>query len=279
MCADENASLSSLTFKGSSLTFRLARGNSDNLTGVGKDQALRLARYLRDRPVRFTRVLSSDLDRATDTARTICQYQLGSGPALEPFQTAKLREQCFGCGRLSREVTQIESMSSMRARVNGFLRDHILPEMANHATGGNAVIAVVGHGVILQVLWACLTEIFGSQSFHLARNAGAPGADYMHPLWSNTGIMEVDIRPGGPPQEMLIRNMIHPNVEPPWLMRAKPPFPPDGSAPLIGWSVTILTVDSTVHLDGEALAQTIPAVVPQSRQQPMDQFYRLTGSV
>lgn len=262
-----------------SLTGRLARGNADDLTGVGKDQALQLARYFRDRPVRFTRVLSSDLDRATDTARTICQYQLGSGPALEPFQTAKLREQCFGCGRQSREVTQIESMSSMRARVNGFLRDHILPEMASHATGGNAVIAVVGHGVILQVLWACLTEIFGAQSFHLARNAASPGTDYMHPLWSNTGIMEVDIRPGGPPEELLIRNMIHPNVEPPWLMRAKPPFLPDGSAPLVGWSVTILTVDNTAHLEGDALAQTIPAVMPLSRQQPMDQFYRLTGRV
>jgi hypothetical protein len=73
--------------------------------------------------------------------------------------------------------------------------------------------------------------------------------------------------------------MIYPNVEPPWLMRAKPPFPPEGSALLIGWSVTILTVDSTAHLDGEALAQTIPAVVPQPRQQLVDQFYRLTGSV
>ncbi|OOQ87659.1 hypothetical protein PEBR_15999 [Penicillium brasilianum] len=256
-----------------------ATGNSDNLTGVGKDQALRLARYFRDRPVSFTRVLSSDLDRATDTARVICQYQLGSGPALETFQTAKLREQCFGCGRSSREVTQIESMASMRARINGFLQDHILPEMANHVTGGDAVIAVVGHGVILQVLWACLTEIFGSHSFHLARNAEAPAVDYTHPLWSNTGIMEVDIRPGGPPPEMLLRNMIHPNVEPPWLMRSKLPFPPDGSAPLIGWSVTIITVDSTAHLDGDALAQTVPPVVPQSGQQPMDQFYRLTGTV
>ena len=179
MCADKNGSLPlTLCPQIPSLTGRLARGNADNLTGVGQDQALRLARYF--------------------------------------------REQCYGCGRLSREVTQIESMSSMRARVNGFLRDHILPEMASHATGGKAVIAVVGHGVILQVLWACFTEIFGSQSFHLARDAESPGTNYMHPLWSNTGIMEVDIRPGGPPEELLITNMIHPHVEPPWLMRAFP---------------------------------------------------------
>ncbi|KAJ5169194.1 uncharacterized protein N7482_004788 [Penicillium canariense] len=237
-----------------------AFGNSNDLTSVGKEQALCLARYFRDRPVRFTRVLSSDLDRATDTARAICQYQLGSGPALEPFQTAKLREQCFGCGSLSREVTGIESMASMRARVNGFLRDHIWPEMANHATSGDSVIAIVGHGMILQVVWACLADLFGPQSFHLARDAEWTGSGYIHPLWSNTGIMELDIRPGGPPEEMLAENTVHPSVKPPWLMRAKPPWP-EGNAPLVAWSVTILMVDSTPHLNGDTLAPTIPVVV------------------
>jgi broad specificity phosphatase PhoE len=140
-----------------------------------------------------------------------------------------------------------ESMASMKMRINGFLRDQILPLMADRATSSDAVIAVVAHGMILQVLWSCLSDLFGSQSFHLARTAST--GDYMHPVWSNTGVMELDIRPGGPPQEMLLADAVRMNVEPPWLMKARPPTPLGGNPPLIGWSVTILAVDSTLHLE------------------------------
>ncbi|KAJ5693422.1 hypothetical protein N7462_002845 [Penicillium macrosclerotiorum] len=253
-----------------------ALGNADNLTRVGQEQARQLARYLSDRPVRFTRVLSSDLDRATDTARVICKHQMENGPVLEPFRTAKLREQCFGCGGLSMDVTHIESMASMRARVHGVLRDHILPEMANRVKSRGAVIGVVGHAIILQVFWACLTDLFGSQSFHLARDATWMGSNYMRPKWSNTGIMELDIRPGGPPEEMLLENAVQVNVQPPWLTKSTPPVTPDGSAPLIGWSVTILTVDSTPHLTVET--QAAPKIMPFSRQPLMAESYRVPGA-
>ncbi|KAJ6127600.1 hypothetical protein N7523_003212 [Penicillium sp. IBT 18751x] len=217
------------------------------LTSLGHEQAMRLARYFRDRPIRFNRVLSSDLNRATQTARIICRHQLRSGPPLEPFQTAKLRERCFGCGSMPNAPLRAESVASMKLRINGFLRDQILPLMADRTTSSDAVIGLVAHGMILQVLWSCLADLFGSQSFHVADSASTD--DYMHPVWSNTGVMEVDIRPGGPPQELLMANSLQVNVEPPWLMKDQPPTPLGGSPPLIGWSVTILAVDSTLHLE------------------------------
>jgi len=142
---------------------------------------------------------------------------------------------------------RVESIASMKMRINGFLRDQILPLMADCTTSSHAVIGVVAHGMILQVLWSCLSDLFGSQSFHLARNAIT--GDYMHPVWSNTGVMELDIRPGGPPLEMLLANAVQMNVEPPWIMKTKPPTPLGGSPPLMGWSVTILAVNSTQHLE------------------------------
>lgn len=266
MCADGGDPDSRLTLP--------SRGpGHSGLTANGQEQALRLAQYFRDRPVSFTHVFSSDLDRATDTARVMCQYQLGSGPALEPIQIPALREQCFGCGSQSMSASRAESMSSMKLRVNAFLRDYILPIMSDRTSESGAVVAVVAHGMILQVIWSCFAELFGPHSFYLARTVGRNDADYMHPVWSNTGIMELDVRPGGPPEEMVAKS-----VDPPWINNSAPPTQPGGSPLLQGWSVTILSVDSTMHLDGDALAQTIPEVRPHSKQQSMDDFYRLTGT-
>lgn len=230
-----------------------------NLTANGQDQALRLARYFRDRSVSFTRVFSSDLDRATDTARVLCQYQLGSGPALEPIQLPALREQCFGCGSQNVSSSNAESMASMKLRVNGFLRDYILPLMADKAQESDQVVAVVAHGVILQVIWSCLADLFGLQAFHLSRSVGRNEGNYMQPVWSNTGIMELDIRPSaGPPADMVAREGVYIGVDPPWITKSTLPTLPGWSPPLKGWSVTIMSVDSTMHLAGEALGADHP---------------------
>lgn len=224
-------------------------------------------------------MVSSDLDRATDTAKVMCHYQLGSGPALEPIQVPALREQCFGCGSQTVSTSRAESMASMKLRVNGFLRDYILPLLADRTQGSGAAVAIVAHGVILQVVWSCLADLFGPQSFHLATTVGRNDGNYMHPVWSNTGIMELDIRPGGPPDELIAQKAVYTGVDPPWITKPAPPTPPGVSAPLSGWSVTILSVDHTAHLAGDALAQTIPQVRPESTQQSMDDFYRLAGTV
>lgn len=106
-----------------------------------------LARHFKDRDVCFTNVFSSDLDRATDTARGICQQQLG-GWLLALFQTSLLKEQYFGTTEGTRWQSadpasttgtpgtwqggeQEESMASMRSRANSFLNDHTLPLAEN----------------------------------------------------------------------------------------------------------------------------------------------------
>lgn len=261
------------------LTRQLRSSASSGLTANGQDQALRLALYFRDRPVSFTRVFSSDLDRATDTARAMCQYQLGSGPTLEPIQLPALREQCVGCGSQTLSADNAEPMTSMKLRTNGFLRDYIMPLMADQTQGSGQVVAVVAHGAILQVIWSCLADLFGPQAFHLSRRVGRDEGDYMLPVWSNTGIMELGIRPSGPPEDMVARNEVLTSVDPPWITKSAPPTLPGESPPLKGWSVTILSVDSTKHLAGNSLGQTIPEVRAYSTQQSMDDFYRLTGTV
>ncbi|KAJ5812439.1 hypothetical protein N7474_008740 [Penicillium riverlandense] len=281
-------------------------GDADHsgLTELGRTQAQLLARHFRDNDVRFTAVFSSDLDRATDTARIVCAQQLGTGPAMEPVQTGLLREQLLGTKVKTNSSTNRgaaawdssdggssqsseESMSSMCARANAFLRDHILPRMADRTSATDAVVAVVAHGVILQVVWACLADLFDDRSFNMAPEMGGDG-NYMHPVWSNTGVMELDIRPDGPPEEMVCRNPAQPIANPPWrLTQAVQPISPGGkNPPLKGWSITILSVDSMDHLQAVGEQELNPAksgklemdARHEARQGSMDEFYRLTGT-
>lgn len=223
---------------------------------------------------------------------------------MEPVQTEVLREQWMGTktktnssvksgaalgGSLDGGSSQSseESMSSMRARANAFLRDRILPLMTDRSSATDAVVVVVAHGIILQVVWACLADLFDASSFHTAREMGGDG-DYMHPVWSNTGVMELDIRPEGPPEEMVLQDTVQPIVNPPWLLtQAVQPSPPGGkNPPLRGWSVTILSVDSLDHLQAVGEQELSPArsgklardVVHGPRQESMDEFYRLMGT-
>ena len=71
-------------------------------------------------------------------------------------------------------------MESMSSRANTFLIDYILP-LISSPSGNEQVVAVVAHGVILQVLWVCLTELFDARNIHMG-----PGliqgdlTDYVH---------------------------------------------------------------------------------------------------
>lgn len=276
------------------------RGNAKNpsLTDNGKIQVDLLARHFRDHAVRFTYVFSSDLDRASETAQGICQQQLGAR-ILAPFQTALLKEQAFGALESTRwqsgspasataspdalrggepTYTQEESMASMKSRANSFLNDHILPLMRDKSAS-EEVIAVVAHGIILQVVWSCLTELFDPRDIHFG--PGVQQEDlgaYVQPTWSNSGYMELDIKPL-PPAPPLMRNPIR-VVPYPGAVQTSIKTP--GSVPLAGWSMSVMTVDNTSHLAG---AQQVPQsggtvrnAVHGSRQQTMDDFCRLTGA-
>lgn len=249
--------------------------------------------------VRFTQVFSSDLDRATETAQGICSQQLGSGPMLVPIQTPNLREQSFGSlegtrwqsGAPASSIsspdalrggepiyTEEESVVSMRTRVNAFLQDHIMPLLIG-TSSSDEVIAIIAHGVILQVLWVCLADLFNQSEIYLAPGVGQDDfGDYVRPVWSNTGVMEVDIRPSST-VPVSARQAARP---PPFLLGSLQRSDYRES-PLAGWSMTVISADDTSHLDKaqqvERTGGTVRNAVHESRQQSTDQFYRLTGTV
>lgn len=249
--------------------------------------------------MRFTHVFSSDLDRASDTAQGICQQQLGA-PLLTPFQTSLLKEQAFGSLEGTKwqsgaaasstgspdalrggepSYVEEESMASMRSRANSFLNDYLLP-LTGSLSANEEVVAVVAHGIILQVLWVCLTELFDPRDIHMGPGVNqADFGDRVQPTWSNTGYVELDIRQL-PPAPPLMRNTGRPV---PFTGAVQSSIRlPVSSAPLAGWGMTVMSVDNTSHLYG---AQRVPRTggtvrnpAHGSRQQTMDDFYRLTGA-
>ncbi|KAI9930203.1 hypothetical protein AWENTII_003313 [Aspergillus wentii] len=278
-----------------------AAGNTTGhtLTDNGKTQVQLLARHLRDRGLRFTRVFSSDLDRVTMTAEGICQQQLEGG-ILTPVQISELREQSMGWLDDTRwrpgvpassvsspdslrggqpTYTDEESMASMRSRANNFLENELLP-LVEGPSGDDEVVAVVAHGMILQVLWVCLADLFNSEDISLAPGVSQSDfGDYIRPVWSNTGIMEIAIQKR-PPAAKSVREATQPSV---FLFGTiQLSIQDDSKAPLSGWYLIVLSVDNTLHLENEQQVGrtrwTVQETVPESRQDSMDQFCGLTGT-
>lgn len=258
----------------------------DGLTDDGKLQAQCLAQHFRDSNVRFSKVFSSDLERAAKTAETLCHQQLGNG-ILTPVQISTLREQqsvappSSSSNALRSNVpayAQEESLVSMKARSEAFLKEYILPLMVANPVDEDRV-AVVAHGGILQVLWLCLTALFNPQDIQLGPGIGRTNFDDQNlPVWSNTGYMELDINQAtNTPQVGSTRTSA------PLMLTGSYALPARGGstagAPLSGWAMTVRAVDDTGHLRRTHLGSMDGAARVPAQQQPMDQFYRLVGSV
>lgn len=281
--------------------------SNSGLTETGKTQVQLLSQYFRDRLIRFTQVFSSDLDRATDTAEGICANQLGAG-RLVPIQTPALREQQFtsslegtrwqsgaaassisspdGLAGGEPGYTQEEPLSAMKARVHSFLRENILPLLSSSTQ--EEIVAVVAHGVILQVVWVCLADLFEPGDIHFGPGLSqADFEDKVAPIWSNTGVMELDISPRAPGR--VTQSVPGAGAAAPGpVLTGSAQLPNRGtttttasSSALTGWSMTILTIDSTAHLATTQIGRTggtVRNAVHGSRQQPMDEFFRITGT-
>lgn len=286
-----------------------------SLTDGGKLQARLLAQHFRDRMISFTRVFSSDLDRASRTAELLCQQQLGAKrQRLAPVSTPALREQQLSASlegtrwhsgapasSISRPdalrgggepvYSQEESLESMMARADAFLREHILPLMAENSFDED-VVAIVGHGIMLQALWLSLSSLFDAKDRHYGPEIDrAHLSDRAMPVWSNTGYMELDIRLSANAPQLITSGTSAPLM----LAGAASRSNSRGSAssasslsaaaagrvPLSGWSLTVLTIDETKHLASAQMARTgdtVTNTVGGSRQQLVDQFYRLAGT-
>ncbi|KAJ9209924.1 hypothetical protein DTO166G4_8463 [Paecilomyces variotii] len=230
-----------------------AGATDSGLTNHGVIQIQRLAQYFRDRPVQFTRVFSSDLQRARLTATGLCQQQLGNR-SLAPMQTPLLQEQHFGSLEGTRwkprastsrntpskaepvtgpSYMEEESEDSMRARATSFLRDYILPLLLGNSPE-EEVVAVVAHGIILRVLWKCIADLFDPADIFISPDvdtSGIPPGSPLTPVWSNTGFMELDMRP---------KPLITASGT---LSQPAPPM-----ATFSRWQMVILSVNSRSHL-------------------------------
>lgn len=288
-------------------------GTTDStLTNHGVLQIQRLAQYFTACRIRFTRVFSSDLERAQLTAEGICaepsqqvEQRLG-GPALTPLLTPYLREQYFGTlegtslkssrtasgqnyGGMDTGFSTVsaESQASMEARVNAFLSEYLLPVLLSD-TSDDETVAVVAHGVILRVLWLCLTSLFNPQDIRFAPGVAwnlRPGVPFI-PIWSNTGFVELYIQRRLPPEPLTSSKLSTPSQQDftsgvqetaPSAQSTLPETSPS-DALLSGWTMDVLAVDSKAHLaDLRRTRGGIGSAAYDERQQRIDSFFGKSG--
>lgn len=198
------------------------------MTIHGSLQATRLGQHFAKAGLRFTRVFSSDLQRAYKTAEALrlAQIELDVDSAhhvLAVTQLPLLREQDFGSyegmpfyarsrgmnktGKdLHREQRQgdpdfkdVESKESIALRMDTFLDEQLLPILRGETQALEDTIAVVSHGIILLTLWRCFLKRFAPRTVSLAPglSVGGGGVTSLEHLggWSNTGYLELDVGP------------------------------------------------------------------------------------
>ncbi|KAJ5391713.1 hypothetical protein N7509_007203 [Penicillium cosmopolitanum] len=280
-------------------------GTTDsNLTNHGTLQIECLAHSFDSSMIRFQSIFASDLTRARLTAEGICRHQpSGEDSALlTPTLTADLRERDFGSLEGTRwrknfpstesntnppsdaapsGHVEIESSASMKRRATSFLNCHVLPLLFDD-TRTRDTIAIVSHGVLLRVLWACLVELFDSMSISIepgiyARHEGP--ASQLVPSWSNTGYMSLSIhshplppplppRSGSPSQISSNTSQEQSNTSTPVQSKTV------SDALLHGWSMKILAVNNKDHLSGLRRAGGgIGSTSHDTRQKRIDHFF------
>jgi probable phosphoglycerate mutase len=271
-------------------------------------QIQRLAQYFGSCGIQFTRVFSSDLKRAQVTAEGICaeptqqiQQQLG-GPPLVPLLTPYLREQHFGSLEGAKlqssaqayaiDTEAAESEASMEARANAFLSEYLLPVLLND-TSNDEVVAVVAHGIILRVLWICITGLFNPRDIRFGPGVASSSWSNVAPssfipIWSNTGFVDLNIQrqlpPASqplsgfyttPPQQGLISSPLE--TAPPVQATVAPETLPS-NALLSGWTMDVLAVDNKAHLaDLRRTRGGIGSAAHDERQQKIDGFFGTSG--
>jgi broad specificity phosphatase PhoE len=273
------------------------------LTNHGVLQTQRLGQYLAASNVRFTKIFSSDLQRARITANAIGTAQSALQPDsvnLSTNQLQILREQDFGFfeakpwtlrlpdvigaddPRNDPDFKDKETQESIDARANLFLDDHLLPLLlAERQSEGEQVVAVVSHGVTLSVLWRCLLLRFSPQSVTIAPDVNLVGRyrplEYL-PGWTNTGYLELEIR-------QLNRNFLNDVASPqgPTLEKSSP-FHSESTTPariqLPGCGMVVKTVNGKAHLNN--LKRTrggVGSATHDERQQKLEGFFKKDTSM
>lgn len=249
------------------------------------------------------RIFTSNLQRAVRTAEAVAEAQLNDDPEAEVvsvIQLPELREKNFGSeeGRRfgSRGIDQSsagwiepESKESMKARVERFIDAHLIPTvLRGFHSDVNHSLAIVAHGIILNVLLRCLLARFGPEEMaRLTRPTDTPGKLEWLASWSNTGYLEADLRlrlngpPAGPrPSPPATPGNTRPmlgSVVPRQASRDNAVAAADArqaEAPTVAILMTVSSVNCTDHLKG--LKKTrggIGSAAFDQKQKTMDSFF------
>ncbi|KAF3810856.1 hypothetical protein GCG54_00003033 [Colletotrichum gloeosporioides] len=224
----------------------LYAGSRDaSLTSHGVLQARRLGTHLAARTASapVSHIFASNLQRAYRTAEAVrdalsppnaTEGEASSstmGRRVEVVQLHELREKHFGSGEGQKVGARAagdrhvgaETSEAMFTRAKRFVDEYLDPIFAcvDEAEEGVESVVVVAHGIMLGVLVRALRS---------AKNFGtivASPEDQLPLAWSNTGYVELVVKPAAPPSK-------EPATTPTWH----------------GLSIKTVAVNSTEHLQG-----------------------------
>ncbi|KAH0523046.1 hypothetical protein TsFJ059_008100 [Trichoderma semiorbis] len=177
-------------------------GSRDSaLTSHGVLQIRRLATHLAEEEklaLKFT--FSSDLQRAVKTAEAIAAEQRRvCSRDIPVVELAELREKDFGSdegmkfGDSRGRAPDSETAESMKARVDAFLDEHLLPLLSAQIDGTPSTCAIVSHGIILGVLYRELCARVSRGGITVDPNPSAASSLISPPFWDNTGFLECTV--------------------------------------------------------------------------------------
>ncbi|KAL6792181.1 histidine phosphatase superfamily [Trichoderma sp. SZMC 28013] len=178
-------------------------GSRDSaLTSHGVLQARRLATHLAEgEQLALKFIFSSDLQRAVKTAEAIAAEQRRvCSRDIPVVELAGLREKDFGSDEGMKfgdsrggRAPDSETAESMKARVDAFLDEHLLPLLSAHIDGTPSTCAIVSHGIILGVLYRELCARVSRGGITVDPNPSAASSLISPPVWDNTGFLECTV--------------------------------------------------------------------------------------
>ncbi|KAL6864625.1 phosphoglycerate mutase-like protein [Trichoderma novae-zelandiae] len=178
-------------------------GSRDSaLTSHGVLQIRRLATHLaEDGESALDFIFSSDLQRAVKTAEAIAAEQKRVHSRDIPVvEFAELREKDFGSdegikfGDSRGRAPDSETSESMKARVDVFLDECLLPLLGSRTDGAStSTCAIVSHGIILGVLYRELCARVSRGGITVDPNPSAASSLISPPFWDNTGFLKCTV--------------------------------------------------------------------------------------
>lgn len=249
---------------------------------------------MKKRGLRFTHFYSSNLSRANQTAKAIRDAQISKPEdKIHVKRLECLREQDFGfyegkpfyarppdSNKTGKEehraqhiqepgFQDVESKESLMSRADHFTHQHLLPLICEDGRTQEYIVAVVSHGIMLNSLWRSILKLFAQRTVSIAPGVSVGGASGSAPLeylggWSNTGYLELDIRPamsGNPP--------VASESDTQDASSAKT----DTLSSMAGLAMVVRAINGKEHLQGLKRTRNVGSGKHDEKQKTMDSYF------